>query len=268
MLSPRPQISLVIPAYNEERRIERTLKDVTASLDYRTDKEYEVLVVMDGCTDKTSLLVEEILSKKNSNAISLIFPNRLGKGGAIIEALKHTKGQYIAFIDADGSIPISELIRLIDLAQKYDLVVGSRYKKTSKVYLGRPLKRALFSRTFNVLTKLLFWKIRGISDTQCGVKVFNRRLVDKISKDLLITDFVFDVNLIYAALKEGFTVREVGIEWAEQEGGKLSVGFLKSSIVMTLSLLRLRFHYLVPQKNFNSRYAAKLYSFFNSWFKA
>ena len=85
----------------------------------------EVLVVMDGCTDRTAQVVKEIINH-NPNATALVFPARLGKGGAIMEALKYTRGDVIAFIDADGSIPSWELRRLIELTNRYDLVIGSR----------------------------------------------------------------------------------------------------------------------------------------------
>src|SRR5208283_1895961 len=152
----------------------------------------------------------------------IVLPDRLGKGGAIIEALKYAKGDLIAFIDADGSIPSSELNKLIELTDEYDLVIGSRYEKSSVLPYRRPLSRFICSRSFNVLIKLMFWRLHGIKDTQCGVKVFTKRLIDTINGDFLIADFAFDVNLIYSAMRNGFKVKEVGITWIEKDGGKMS----------------------------------------------
>lgn len=257
----------MVPAYNEEERIEPTLKDLLFTLDSRSSNGYEVLVVMDGCNDGTLKTVTEAINN-HSNTASLVLPNRLGKGGAIIEALKHARGNLIAFVDADGSVPSSELCRLLELARGHDLVIGSRYRKGSILLRGRPLTRVVLSRSFNVLTKLLFWRLSGIRDTQCGVKVFRRSLVNRIGKDLLITDFTFDVNLIYSALRSGFKVKEVGITWTEKEGSKMSSGLAKQSIGMLFSLLRLRIQYSVLRRALSSRLFGKLTEPIYYWMRA
>ncbi|MGD6851898.1 MAG: glycosyltransferase [Candidatus Bathyarchaeia archaeon] len=267
MLEARPQLSVVIPAYNEAARIETTLNALMASKPLLFDRTCEVLVVMDGCTDGTPQIVEELISQ-NPNAVALVFPARLGKGGAIMEALKRTKGDVIAFIDADGSIPAAELRRLIDLADQYDLIIGSRYGKDSRIGGGRPLKRTFLSRSFNVLSRLMFWKLWTIRDTQCGVKVFSRRLIDVIKNDFLITGFAFDVNVIYSSISFGFKVKEVGISWFEKDGSKLSGGFSKQSFLMVISLLRLRLYYSRFRKILYSRLFENLSRLFYQWSKA
>jgi glycosyltransferase involved in cell wall biosynthesis len=251
-LENKPQFSIVVPAYNEIGRIEPTLKDLLFTLDLRSTREYEILVVMDGCNDGTPETVKGVIDN-HSNATALVFPNRLGKGGAIIEALKHTRGDLIAFIDADGSVPSWELCRLLELTQGYDLVIGSRYQRSSNLLLGRPLTRVMLSRGFNVLVKLMFPRLCGIKDTQCGIKVFKRSLMNSINGDLLITDFAFDVNLIYSALCGGFKVKEVGITWTEKEGSKMSGGLAKQSFAMLFSLLRLRIQYSILKKTLSSK---------------
>lgn len=257
-LEDKPQFSLVIPAYNEVGRIEPALKDLMLALDYQYSfgKNSELLIIMDGCEDGTPETVKALI--KNRLGISaIVLPNRLGKGGAIIEALKYAKGDLIAFIDADGSIPLSELNKLIKLTNQYDLVIGSRYKKSSVMPFRRPFRRFLLSRSFNVLVKLLFWRLRSIKDTQCGVKVFTKDLIDAINGDLLITDFVFDVNLIYSALRHGFNAKEVGIKWIEKESGKLSNGLLKQTFIMAFSLLKLRIYYS-QLNNISSKFFARI----------
>ena len=227
------------------------------TLDLRSTEGYEILVVMDGCNDGTPKSVVEVMNNR-SNTVALILPNRLGKGGAIKEALKHAKGDLIAFVDADGSVPSMELCRLLELARGYDLVIGSRYREGSILLQERPLIRAVLSRSFNVLARLLFWRLSGIRDTQCGVKIFKRSLVNSIGKDLLITDFTFDVNLIYSALSAGFKVKEVGITWTEKEGSKMSSGLAKQSFAMLFSLLRLRIQYSRLREMLSSRLLGKL----------
>ena len=241
VLESAPQLSLVVPAYNEAERIEPTLRDLMFTLDqkFKFNENYELLIIMDGCKDGTPERVKAII-KNHLSVSAIVLPNRLGKGGAIIEALKYTKGDLIAFVDADGSIPSSELSRLIELTDQYDLVIGSRYSENSVLPERRSVGRFFFSRSFNVLLGMVFWRLRNIKDTQCGVKVFTKRLVDSINGDLLISDFAFDVNLIYSALFHGFRVKEVGITWIEKNGSKLSKGFYKQPLFMALSLLRLR----------------------------
>lgn len=242
LLDSKPQLSVVVPAYNEAKRIEKTLNGLICPNRLFADKTCEVLIVMDGCTDNTPLIVKEIINH-NQNATALVFPSRLGKGGAIMQALKYAKGDVIAFIDADGSVSPEELHKLVMLTDCYDLIIGSRYRVDSKIGCKRSFKRTLMSRTFNVFSKFLFWRLHDIKDTQCGVKVFSKRLFDIIQSDLLITDFAFDVNLIYSSLSFGFKVKEIGVTWMDKDGSKLSGSFLKQSFIMLFSLTRLRLYY-------------------------
>jgi glycosyltransferase involved in cell wall biosynthesis len=265
----RPQFSIVIPAYNEVGRIESTLRDLIFTLDYEftSNRNYELLIIMDGCEDGTPEIVKTLI-KNRLGVTAIVLPDRLGKGGAIIEALKYVKGDLIAFIDADGSIPSGELNKLIRWTDNYDLVIGSRYKKSSILPFRRPLNRFVYSRSFNVLLKLMFWKLKGIMDTQCGVKVFSKRLIDVVNGDFLVTDFAFDVNLIYSALIHGFKVKEIGITWIEKEGGKLSGGLTKQVIVMAFSMFRLRIHYSVLRSWLDSKAFKELGKIFYIWSKS
>jgi glycosyltransferase involved in cell wall biosynthesis len=241
MLKNRPYFSLVVPAFNEVNRIETTLSDLLAN-NLLTKDDCEVIVIMDGCTDGTEGLVNS-LTYNIDNVTTISRPKRLGKGGAIIEALKNTRGDIIAFVDADGSVPAWELERLVSIASEYDLVIGSRYDRNSILPMNRPFSRELFSRAFNVILRVIFWRLHKVRDTQCGIKVFSRKVADAIKDDLIITDFAFDVNLIYSALKHGFVVKEVGITWMDKNGGKLSGGLTKIPLFMAFSLFKLRLYY-------------------------
>jgi glycosyltransferase involved in cell wall biosynthesis len=263
VFKPEPILSLIVPAYNEAKRISSTLQDLVLLDDHRRPGQVEMIVIMDGCTDRTPEIVEKIL-KDFRQAVILTFPNRLGKGGAIIEALKHAKGDIIAFIDADGSIPTTELLRLSKLLDHYDMVIGSRYLDGSKASV-RPVKRVLFSRAFNLLVKSLFWNLRTIDDTQCGIKVFKREVLERIKYELIIADFAFDVNLLCSALKNGYRVKEVGIIWTEKNGSQLSKRFGKLTIVMGFSLLRLRIYYSPFKKILSKGIFAKVTSIMYYW---
>lgn len=266
MLEIKPQLSVVIPAYNEADRIETTLSNLISPDNRLFDRTCEVLIVMDGCTDNTPQIVKEIINQCQ-NATALVFPQRLGKGGAIMQALNYTRGDVIAFIDADGSISPSELRRLIELTDYYDLVIGSRYQKNSKLERKRSFKRTMMSRAFNVIAKTMFWRLSGIRDTQCGVKVFSKQLIDTIRNDFLITDFAFDVNLIYSSLSFGYKVKEVGIKWMDKKGSKLSGGLLKHAFIMFFSLIRLRLYYSRFRKILYSKAFEVLSRTFYSWSK-
>ncbi|MGA3058970.1 MAG: glycosyltransferase [Candidatus Bathyarchaeia archaeon] len=263
MLETEPRFSFVIPAYNEAERIETTLKDLIFRLDYHSkfNGNYELLIIMDGCEDGTLETVKGLI-KDHFGVRAIVRPDRLGKGGAIIEALKYAKGDLIAFIDADGSIPSSELNKLVEMTDKYDLVIGSRYEKSSVLPRRRPLSRLVCSRSFNVLLKLMFWRLRGLKDTQCGVKVFSKDLIDTINGDFLIADFAFDVNLVYSAVRHGFKVKEVGITWVEKDGGNVSRELLKHSFIMAFSLLRLRIYYSPFKGILNSQPFRKIANLF------
>jgi len=148
------------------------------------------------------------------------------------------------------------------------LVIGSRYGRDSRIRGGRPLVRTFLSRSFNVLSRVMFWKLGGIRDTQCGVKVFSRRLIDVIRNDFLITGFAFDVNVIYSSISFGFKVKEVGISWLEKDGSKLSGGYTKQSFAMVFSLLRLRLYYSRFRKILYFRPFESLSRLFYQWSKA
>ena len=114
----------------------------------------------------------------------------------------------------------------------------------------------------------MFWRLHGLKDTQCGVKVFTKRLVDTINGDFLIADFAFDVNLLYSATRHGFKVKEVGITWIEKDGGKLSHGLIKQSFIMAFSLLRLRIYYSSFKGILDSKSFEKIVNLFCGFFKS
>ncbi|WP_161969735.1 glycosyltransferase [Candidatus Methanodesulfokora washburnensis] len=238
----RPELSLVIPAYNEEKRITTRIQNLIKYFD-RALGEYELLVIADGCTDKTPDAVSEY-TNNNPRVRLFVFPERLGKGGAIIEGFKLAKGDAIVIADADDSVPPEEILKLVREAEDQDVVIGSRYTRDSKLPMREPFLRYFLGRSFNALTKLMFWRLRGIADTQCGAKVVKRYVADKILGDLFITGFAIDVNLIYSAMRRGFKVKEVGITYTHIEHeSKVSKALAKLVLGMFFSLIKLRLYY-------------------------
>jgi glycosyltransferase involved in cell wall biosynthesis len=243
-LDSQPRLSVVIPAFNEETRIGSTLSDWMKFLNEHYLGNYEILVIMDGCTDQTFHVVSWLAKDSDGHIIPCFHPRRLGKGGALIEAFKESRGEVLFFTDADGSVPVSEFPRFMRSIKDDDLVLGCRYFRGSDFASDLPLGRLVFSRAFNVLLKIVFPRLRPLHDTQCGAKALHRRALDVIVEDLFITDFAFDVNLIYSALRHGLGVKEIGIKYNHFENeSKVSHRLLKTGFGMFLSILRLRLYY-------------------------
>ena len=238
-----PTFSIIIPAFNEENRIGTTLLDWVNFLSAYYADDYEILIIIDGCTDHTLELVAEICSQTEVIR-SFYSPTRLGKGGALLEAFERCKGAYIFFTDADGSLPVTEFPKFVRALKTHDLVIGTRYFKGSIFLDNVCFSRFMASRAFNALLKLFFPQLRNVYDTQCGAKILKKNIVDHVNGELLITDFAFDVNLLLSALNNGFKFGEVPVQNNHVENGsKVSRMLLKTSFKMFFSLVRLRFYY-------------------------
>jgi len=222
------QISLVIPAYNEEDRIETALSNY-----YNPFQDQEIIIVCDG-TDNTRNIVGE-LSKKHPNIKLLIFEKRLGKGGAVIEGFKAAEGERIGFVDADGAVEPDDIKRMFDLLSQVDGVIASRRLKESKILVRQPLKRRIASKIFNILVRIIFGL--NFKDTQCGAKVFRKEAIKNVSGELNTKGFEFDVELLWRLKKRGYKVIEFPITWKHSEGSGFS---LSNAPKMFFSLLKVR----------------------------
>jgi glycosyltransferase involved in cell wall biosynthesis len=261
------KVSVIIPAHNEEKRITGRVQSIVELFD-KTLGEYELLIITDGCTDKTPNIVSDYADDDPKIRL-LNFPERLGKGGAIIEGFKMAKGDEVVITDADNSTPPEELLKLVREAEACDVVIGSRYVKGSKLLVRESFLRYFFGRSFNTLTKLMFWRLRKINDTQCGAKVVKSYVIEKIMRDLFVTGFAIDVNLIYSAMRNGFKVKEVGIAWAHVErGSKVSNALMKLAMGMFFSLLKLRLYYSRFKPILDTKVMRKLSGFIWSLTKA
>lgn len=239
----KPRFSIIIPAFNEESRIVNTLLEWLDFLNDYCDNDFEILIMIDGCTDKTFELVSEI-SSKTKLIVPIYSEKKLGKGGAILQAFKMCNGDCVFYTDADGSLSASEFPKFVNALGNNDFVIGTRYYTGSIFLANLCFSRFFASRTFNVFFKLLFPKLRNIHDTQCAAKILRKRVIDGINGDLLITDFVFDVNLIFSAITRGFKGTEVKVQFNHvQNGSKVSDELLATGIKMFFSLIRLRLYH-------------------------
>jgi glycosyltransferase involved in cell wall biosynthesis len=213
-------ISLVIPAYNEEGRISNVLKLYEAFLSEYGD--YEIIVVVDG-NDRTAIIVKEF-SKINSNIKLFEYSKRLGKGGALANGFVFAQGEIIGFVDSDLAVLPEEYKKLIDALDSADCIIASRRLEGAYVKVKQPWTRRFFSISFNYLIRAMFFL--NISDTQCGAKVFRKKPLKKILRQLRSTGFEFDVELLWRIKKGGFVIREIPISWSHEDGSNFGFKFI------------------------------------------
>ncbi len=236
-------ISIIIPAYNEATRIGPSLEKIIAFFSAK-DYDAEVIVVDDGSPDTTCDVVTNTFATLSSTA-PRVFPRLIelgsndGKGAAVRAGMLSATGSIVIFTDADLSTPIHEIEKIIVGIQKegYDVVVGSRALEGRKlVKVHQPWYREVMGRFFNVLVQLFVF--RGIKDTQCGFKGFTHEATQKLFGAQKIMGFSFDVEILYLAKKFGYKVKEVAVEWYNDE--RTTVGALSDSSKMFLQILRIR----------------------------
>ncbi len=234
------KLSIVIPAYNEEKRIGFLLNDYLKFI-HENGLKWELIVVVNNSIDRTEDIVKNVQTRYHSKVKLLVFQYPIGKGGALIEGLSAADGDFLAYIDADDSVVPNELYKLyrVVIEKRRAIVLGSRWLSSSIVDPPLPVGRVLASRVYNFLVNILFGL--GLKDTQCAAKILHRRLFENIKSQLFIADMSFDVNLLYIARRLGYELIELPILWYNQSGSKVRV--LKTGILMFLSLVRLRLFY-------------------------
>jgi glycosyltransferase involved in cell wall biosynthesis len=230
---------LLIPAYNEEHRIEPVLRDYVRYFQQNYPGKFQLVVVLNGCRDNTLQVVQRVAAEFPVVS-ALEFPAAIGKGGALIEGLRlHSQADVIGYVDADGATPpaaFHDLIRHLDHA---DCAIGSRWLPGAVLHIEQSGQRRFASRVFHSIVQGLFWM--NIKDTQCGAKVIKRAAVEKIYSALRIADMAFDINLLYSLKHAGLRIVEVPTEWTDKAGSKVNLG--RTSLVMFLSVVRIRLIY-------------------------
>jgi len=233
-----PLLSLIIPAYNEEARIEHTLAEV---LDYLGSQSYawEVVVVDDGSTDATAALVEEYARARDG--LRLIRVPHEGKGWAVNRGVLATTGEYRFLCDADLSMPIEQLSRFLppELSD-FDVAVGSREVSGAK-RIGEPPGRHAMGRVYNLLVRMM--AVPGLLDTQCGFKCFRGEVAQELFTLQTLYTFGFDVEVLFIARKRRLRIKEVAIDWHYRSQSKVRP--VRDSIAMTGDILKIRWNSLV-----------------------
>jgi len=214
--------SIIVPAHNEAARILPYLRSITSYMQDRGEP-YEVLVVDDGSTDATASVVETAASSVPEIRL-LRAPLRQGKGAAVRRGMQAAVGRLQLFADADGATPIQELARLEQaVASGADMAIGSRalasrlpgYAVQTRFY------RTIMSDLFNSVVRQS--SLRGISDTQCGFKLFRQAVAADLFGVSLIDGYGFDFELLYVAQQRGYRIAEIPVNWSHQHGSKFRV---------------------------------------------
>jgi dolichyl-phosphate beta-glucosyltransferase len=227
--------SIVIPAYNEEKRLPGFLKDVRNYLN-KKDEKFEVIVVDDGSKDETAKIVERIASEDPRIRLLKQIPNQ-GKGAAVKRGVLDAKGDFVIFADADGATPISELDKFLRHAEQGDdVLVGSRKAGSGSVERKRNLARSIMGFTFYKIVNV--FAVPAIKDTQCGFKLFRRDVAEKLFSLSREKGWAFDVELLYLAQMYGFNIIEIPVNWHEVEGSKVNP--IKDSMKMFMAIFRIR----------------------------
>ncbi len=236
-MRPAQTLSIIIPAYNESARIGNALQQVLACVRER-GWQAEVIVVNDGSRDDTAEIVRRF-SAVDPIVRLIENPVNRGKGYSVRNGMLHASGEIMMFTDADLSSPMVETERLLTaIEQGADIAIGSRWLDRGRQTKHQPWYRQMFGRCFNAVTRL----VMGLpfADTQCGFKAFRREAAYTVFQLQRIERWGFDPELLFIALKRGYTVREVPVTWGHDERSRLS--YLKDGIKMLEELGYIRWN--------------------------
>jgi glycosyltransferase involved in cell wall biosynthesis len=232
------RLDIVIPAHNEEHRIDATL---TAYRAVCSDPDARFLVALDDCSDRTADIVAAH-ALEDERVRGHRFP-KLGKGGVIMETFRRSDADLMAFVDADCATPPAELLRLAATTDEagVDGAIATRWHPAAVLPARRSAGRRLASAVFAFFVRRLFRL--PFRDTQCGAKVLRRNLVERVVPLLSSRDFLFDVDLLVTSRGLGFRIVEVPTVWVDRPGSRVGLG--RDSKRMAASLLRLWLHHRV-----------------------
>jgi glycosyltransferase involved in cell wall biosynthesis len=234
--------SIIIPAYNEARRIIPTLERVLAYIANQA-WDAEVIVVNDGSRDNTAEIVRDYAARHSLLRL-LENPSNRGKGYSVRNGMLHAGGDLLLFSDADLSSPIEECSKLFQaISEGADVAIGSRWLNAELQTERQPLHRQLFGRVFNLLLRLLLGL--KFKDTQCGFKAFTRAAAQIIFPLQKIERWGFDPEIIFLAQKKGFAITEVPVRWAHEAGG--SIHPLRDGLRMFGDVLKIRWNFTVGE---------------------
>ncbi len=228
-------LSIVIPAYNEERRVSKTINAYVKFFKNKM-KDFEIIVVCDG-NDRTDKVVRQ-LAKKHKCIRLLVFKNRLGKGGGVYAGFRASRGDIIGFTDADNSVEPRYFYSLIKSLRHYDCSIASRKIEGSKMIIPQStlwvISMRIVSRVYSKLVNLILGL--GIQDTQCGAKVLKKDVYTAIKHNLKVKGFEFDVELLWRIKRSGYTIHEIPVVWKHNLESKSSLKNIHKFFFLVLRL--------------------------------
>jgi glycosyltransferase involved in cell wall biosynthesis len=245
MSANEPDLSIIIPSYNEESRLPATLERIAAYLE-TCERKAEVLVVDDGSKDRTTEVAESFRSKIPALRVVSNGVNR-GKGFSVRHGMQEARGRVALFTDADLSAPIEEADKLIAALESYDVAIGSRAADRSLITVHESPFREFAGIIFNKIVRITLWL--PFVDTQCGFKAFRRERCGIIFEQQTIERFGFDPELLYLARHHGLHAVEIPVRWGHSPATKVSM--LRDSIQMFIDVFTIRWNALT------GRYARK-----------
>lgn len=209
------RLSVIIPAYNEEGRIGKTLKTMVAFLEQK-NFDYEILVIDDGSRDKTKATVRDL----DFHSVKVLsYGENRGKGYAVNYGVNQAQGAWILMADADNSTPIEQFDKLFAETDSHRVIIGSRYLPESKIAVSQGVPRIMMSRLGNLLIRLLI--LPGLHDTQCGFKLFEATAAKEIFAVQSIWRWGFDMEILRIAKERGYKIKEVAITWQNDEQSRI-----------------------------------------------
>lgn len=248
---PTLDLSIVVPAYNEQARLPAMLNEALVYLESRSTRStnppftWELLIVDDGSRDATATIATDYVRKYGTEKIRLLrMARNSGKGAAVRQGMLSTRGRYLLMADADAATVFDELEKLEEVISNpdVDVCIGSRVHLRGRGSAeGRGFLRGFVSMVFNLFV-VYVGGVVGLADTQCGFKLYSREAARVAFTGQMLKRWAFDVENLYRVQKVGLRIVEVPVQWTEVPGSKLSV--VKATINMALDMLNMRYKYL------------------------
>lgn len=214
-------LSLIIPAYNEEKKIEKDIREVYKYFE-KEKINAEIIVSTDGVTDKTNSIIKRL--QKEFSSLKLIEEkSRIGKGAAIKSGVKIAQGKYIMFVDAGTCVPfrfINDGIKKINAG--FDCALGTRAVKKSLITRPQPLYRRIGSNIFGIIVRRIIKVPDDIKDTQCGFKIYKQEVAKNLFQQLKTDGFMFDIEIILLAKKARYKMSQFPVEWRNDADTKFN----------------------------------------------
>lgn len=228
-------ISIIIPAYNEEKRISKSLLTVSEFFK-KKQMDHEIIVVDDGSTDRTSQLLQD-LNVKLSNLRVIHYKKNMGKGFALKRGVLASNGDLVLISDADLSTPIEEVEKMMPfiLTGTCEIVIGSRALKSSRIIKRQPWWREAMGKIFNRIVRALV--LDDFLDTQCGFKLFSGKVARDLFNQTRINGFAYDVEILFHAKRRGYRIVEMPVVWINSPDSKVRP--LLDSFRMLIDILRI-----------------------------